>query len=71
MITRATKWLDLKSGQPKFGIEVRVHGRWMGLAEDGKPCIFDTAAERDAKRTSIRKIKSADFVGTIVKARSA
>lgn len=69
MITRPTRWIDLKTLKPKFGLEVRLHGKWMGYAENGKPCIYDSEKERDAKRAEVRKIKTEDFTGKVVKAR--
>ena len=56
MKTRNHDWLNMETLKPAFGIEAYVNGIWMNVAQDGVPCLFDTAAERDAKRLEIRKL---------------
>lgn len=55
MRTRANDWLDTNTLETKYGIDVLHDGKWKHLAEDGKPCIYSTPAERDAKRAEYRK----------------
>lgn len=69
MITRPTSWLDTNTGKPKYGLQVKLHGTWHGYAEDGKPYLVDTMKERDAKRAEVRRIKTEDFTGKVMKAR--
>lgn len=59
---RRHNWLDTKSGQPKYGIQAKpigVETRWLHCAEDGKPLIFDSEGERDAKLKEVRRSKRA------------
>lgn len=58
MQTAPTSWLDTETLKPKYGLKVLHEGRWKNLAEDGKPCIYDTETERDAKRAEYRKIQA-------------
>lgn len=61
-IYRKHDWLDTKTNLPKFGIQGKAVGwevRWLHCAEDGKPLIYDTEAERDAKLKELRKRKVA------------
>lgn len=55
MRTRPNDWLDTNTLETKYGIDVLHDGKWKHLAEDGKPCIYSTPAERDAKRAEYRK----------------
>lgn len=58
MKTRNHDWFDMKNPQqPKYGIQVQQDGKWYNAAENGEPCLFDTEAERDAKRAEFRKLK--------------
>lgn len=59
MRTAPTTWLDTITLQSKYGLKVFHDGKWKNLAENGKPCIYDTTVERDAKRAEYRKIKAA------------
>lgn len=57
---RRHDWLDTKTREAKFGIQAKAVGfevRWLHCAEDGKPLIFDTEAERDLKLKELRKRK--------------
>lgn len=57
MRTRKYDWLDMRTGKPKFGLQVHVEGRgWLNAMENGKPCIYTTEAKRDAKRVEFRKL---------------
>lgn len=56
MKTREHDWFDTKTLKPKFGIQVFAHGKWMNAAEDNKPCLYDTKAERDTKRAEFRRM---------------
>jgi len=53
--TREADWLDTKSMKTLFGIQVRVRSRWCYAHSDGKPLIYATKAERDAKRAELRR----------------
>lgn len=55
MRTREYNWLDMSTRKPLYGIQVLWDGEWLNAAEAGKPLLFDTQAERDAKRAEIRK----------------
>lgn len=60
MRTRKQDYLDMTTHTGKYGIDVwnpDTHC-WNGVAENGKPLLYDTAAERDAKRKEISKMKS-------------
>lgn len=48
MRTRKHDWFDTVEHKPKYGFQLLVKGRWKHVAEDGKPCLFDTEEERDA-----------------------
>lgn len=54
MDARPKNWLNLETLNEEFGIEVRISGKWMHAAEAGKPLIYKTEAERDAKLQAIR-----------------
>jgi len=55
--TRVLDWYDLANEKPLYGFQVFSGGRWCNAAEDDKPCIYATEAERDAKRAEFRRIK--------------
>lgn len=59
MRTRPTSWIDIDTLQGKYGLQVLHKGKWRNLAENGKPCVYDTQEERDAKRREYSKIKAA------------
>lgn len=52
---QAHDWLDTKANKPKHGIDALVSGRWMHCAENGKPLLYDTEEERDAKLRKLRR----------------
>lgn len=54
MEARPTNWLNLETLDEEFGIEVLHKDRWLNAAEGGKPLIFKTETERDAKIAAIR-----------------
>lgn len=56
MRTRNHQWVDLRNGATKYGFQVYANGRWCHTHKDGKPCIYDTATERDAERAKARKL---------------
>jgi hypothetical protein len=58
MRTTPCTWFDTKGGGIKHGFMVRVDGKWMHAAENGKPCIYETEKERDKKRAQFRKMKT-------------
>jgi hypothetical protein len=57
-IYRPLPWINLKTGKEMFGIQISVtKGKWQHLAENGKPCVYPTAKERDAKLKELRSKK--------------
>ena len=53
---RRHDFYDTKRGVPVYGVDARVRpGKWMHLAEDGKPVLFDAPEDRDAKLKELRK----------------
>lgn len=59
MQTRNHDWYDSENNRPMFGIQVKAGDSWRNAAENGKPCIYSTEAERDSKRAELRKRKAA------------
>lgn len=57
MKTRLHEWLDLKTMRPRFGVQVCCNRQWRHVAENGKPCVYETEAEAERKRTELRKLK--------------
>lgn len=57
MKTRINDWLDPKTGAVLYGVQVFCRGEWMNAAANGKPCLFDTAKERDALRKELQRTK--------------
>lgn len=53
MEARPKNWLNIETLNEEFGIEVKHKDRWLNAAEGGKPLIFKTEAERDAKIVAI------------------
>lgn len=52
---RPHPWFDSRAVRKMFGIQARIgNGEWMHMSEDGKPLIYDTEAERDAKIKALR-----------------
>lgn len=55
---RAHPWINIKDGTKRHGIQASIEkGKWMHMAEDGNPLIFDSEAERDAKLKELRQRK--------------
>lgn len=55
---RKHDWLDTKTNTPKYGIQAKAvdwEVRWLHCAEDGKPLLYDTPEERDAKLKELRR----------------
>ena len=47
---RPSTWFDTTKHAPVFGIEAQEGSSdWLNLAEGGKPLIYDSEEERDAK----------------------
>lgn len=61
MRTREHDWYDAKEGRPKYGIQVLWRGRWLNVAKDGEPDLYDTPEERDARRAELRKQRVGDL----------
>lgn len=57
MKTRPIQSWDIRTGKPKYGIQVRIDGKWLNAAEGDKPLLFDTEIARDAKRKDLSKIR--------------
>lgn len=57
MRTQAAGLVDTAKLKEVYAIKVFFNGKWCFAGENGKPFLFDTAAERDAKRAEIRKLK--------------
>lgn len=53
---RRHDFYDTKRGVSVYGVDARVRpGKWMHLAENGKPVLFDAPEDRDAKLKELRK----------------
>lgn len=55
---RPHDWFNTKTGEEKFGIEVKPVGmevRYAHCVEANKPLLFETAKERDAKIKELRQ----------------
>ena len=57
MRSREADFLNTKTGQPEFSLQVYDPYRkvWAFVHENGKPCIYLTTKERDKKRKELRK----------------
>lgn len=58
MRTREADWFNTETMETMYGFQVYHDGKWRHVAENGKPQIFATAAERDAKRREYQAMKS-------------
>lgn len=58
---RKHNWFDTKNQVEKYGIQAKhpLSGQWCHCHEDGKPLIYDTIAERNAKITELREAENA------------
>ena len=59
MKTKKNDWFDEAKNRVLYGFDVFHAGEWKYAAQDGKPCLFETEKERDAKQKEFRKIQSA------------
>lgn len=57
MRTRIYNWYDTVSGEVLYGIQGYYNNKWMNIAEDGKPLLYENSKDRDIKRSEISKIK--------------
>lgn len=55
MRTKMTKWLDMNTLKPKFGIAVQARGKWYQAAHGDKLLVFDTEEACQAKRKELRR----------------
>lgn len=60
MRTRDHNWYDPKKNKTLYSFQVHHHGKWRHVAENGKPLIYTTPGERNAKRREYRSKKSTD-----------
>lgn len=58
MRTRNHDWFDEKNMCSMYSFQVVTEHGWENVAEDGKPCIYPTTEERDAKRAEYRRKKA-------------
>ena len=58
MRTRKNDWFNSQTRIPSYGFQVFSCGRWLNAAENGKPCIYATEAERNNKQAEFRKLKA-------------
>lgn len=61
MRTRNCDYFDSSSLRTVYGIELLVAGVWLRLAENGKPLLFPTQEDRNAKRATYRRMKESDL----------
>jgi hypothetical protein len=53
---KKTTWLNTKTNKPEYGIKIKYSNlQYLNVAENGKPLIFKTEKERDAKIAEIKK----------------
>lgn len=61
MRTKTNDWGNPETGEILYGIDIWAKtrraptGEWCHAAEDGKPLLFKTPEERDAKRQELRR----------------
>lgn len=60
MRTRDHNWYDPKKNKTLYSFQVHHHGKWRHVAENGKPLLYATPGERNAKRREYRGKKSTD-----------
>lgn len=63
MRTRPVDWLDTRTYEPRYGLQVFDDGQWKHAAENGKPCVYNTRIERDMKRAEFGRMKSSNQRG--------
>ncbi|MDA8428158.1 MAG: hypothetical protein M0T70_02775 [Geobacteraceae bacterium] len=59
---RLSRWLNTETMKAQFGIQGLVNGQWHHCSEEGKPLIYDTKPEAQAK---LKEIKAGDGEGTL------
>ena len=64
MKTKVNDWYNPETDEVLYGIDVWHSGEWCHAAEGGKPLLFKTAAERDAKRKEVRRWTGGGLVKT-------
>lgn len=57
MRTKINNWFNPTTGEILYGIDVLHERLWCHAMENGKPLMFKTKAERDAKRAEVRRWK--------------
>lgn len=57
MRTRTHNYYDARTHKPVYSFQVIHKGVWSNVAENGKPLLFKTTEERDAKRAEYRRQK--------------
>lgn len=65
MRTRNCDYFDTSSLRTVYGIELLIGGVWLRLAENGKPCLFATQEDRNAKRATYRRMKESDLLRSL------
>lgn len=60
-IFKKVLWLDTSTMQEKFGIMVKngTSQPWLNLAEDSRPCIYDSEETRNEKIEELRALSKA------------
>lgn len=52
---RKHAWLNTATGGSMHGIQASIEkGKWMHMAENGTPLIYESEADRDAKLSELR-----------------
>lgn len=57
MRTRKADYFDEQTYKPVYSFQVKYNGVWHNAHASGKPCLYDTEAERDIERKKVSKIK--------------
>lgn len=61
MRTRNHDWLDMKRGQPRYGIQIKLaDGRWLDVGSSAGVELHDTPEERDSRRAELQKQPTID-----------
>lgn len=55
MKARPYNYFNIKTHEIKYGVQAYAFGKWMPVARNGKPLMFDTEAERDAEIEVIKQ----------------
>lgn len=62
MRTRNCDYFDSSRLRTVYGIELLIAGVWLRLSENGKPCLFATQEDRNAKRATYRHMKESELL---------